>query len=296
MRLLSIVNQIETLLARARQRDELAADRPEGCWCLGLGGTGASWVPGPNGAADATMVHTRYCECPDGQRMKSREDGARNVYQRSIDAGRLGRILRLSAVPKKYRDASFESFPVSKETQVDVAYLKRWVEEFTGTGRSVLLRGEYGVGKTGLAVATMRAVIDTHGVDAYFTTVKDLLDEIKATYDQKPTRRMEDGEEVPTTKALQDAVKKVTLLVLDDLGAERSSDWVRETLFGLINERHNQEKQTIFTSNLGLKALNEMHGERLVWRIVEMCGGRDDPEGIRHVQGPNLRMPNQELE
>jgi DNA replication protein DnaC len=152
-----------------------------------------------------------------------------------------------------------------------------------------MLWGEPGTGKTGLAIATMREVVARHGADAWFTTVPDLLDEIRATYDQPRKRQVmhakDDIEEQVTTRQLQDAVRDVTLLVLDDLGVEKPSDWVIEELYKLLNHRHNDNKRTIFTSNLNPSKLEARIGNRIVWRLVKMCG-RD---GVRHVVGPNLR-------
>jgi DNA replication protein DnaC len=77
-------------------------------------------------------------------------------------------------------------------------------------------------------------------------------------------------------------VRTVPLCVLDDIGAERVTDWVRERLFVIVNARHDADLPTIFTSNLAPPALDDHLGERTMWRIIEMCE-------VVHLDGPNLR-------
>jgi len=154
----------------------------------------------------------------------------------------------------------------------------------------MLLWGSFGVGKTGLAVATMRAAIEAHGIDALFVTVPDLLNEIRSTFGGSRAPRMpyaDDQETLPGMSAgkLQQAVREASLLILDDLGAEKPSVWTVETLFALINHRYVHELRTIFTSNLSPEQLasNDHLGERTAWRIVEMSD-------VVPVIGPNLRL------
>jgi DNA replication protein DnaC len=63
------------------------------------------------------------------------------------------------------------------------------------------------------------------------------------------------------------------LVILDDLGAEKPSDWVEEQLYALIDLRYRMERSTIFTTNCTLKQLENQIGSRLVSRIFEMCEG-----------------------
>ncbi|EKD46442.1 MAG: hypothetical protein ACD_67C00234G0001, partial [uncultured bacterium] len=63
----------------------------------------------------------------------------------------------------------------------------------------------------------------------------------------------------------------VHLLVFDDIGAEKSSDWVQETLFVLINHRYEQMLSTILTTNCTLDELATRVGKRITSRLIEMC-------------------------
>jgi DNA replication protein DnaC len=106
-----------------------------------------------------------------------------------------------------------------------------------------------------------------------FITVPNLLDRIRATYG--PGGNGSEQEVIET-------VKTVEFLVLDDLGAERVTDWVAEKLFTIINHRHDEDLETVFTSNLSLEQLADHIGERTTWRIVEMAD-------VVELSGPNLR-------
>ena len=75
------------------------------------------------------------------------------------------------------------------------------------------------------------------------------------------------------------------VLILDDLGAERLTEWAAERLYMLIGQRHDEERTTVFTSNLSLEDVAAKLGERTTWRILEMCGA----DNIVEVKGPNLR-------
>lgn len=152
---------------------------------------------------------------------------------------------------------------------------------------SWLLWGKYGTGKTCAAVALAREMAIDHSeqnsldyeierLGLKFVTLPDMLSELRDTYNQ---RGLSEGD---VMRKYQDPY----LLILDDLGAEhvKDMDWLRDRLFQLIGHRHAAEYPTIFTSNLSPEELGERLGERVMWRLVEMCGH------IVHFDGPNLRI------
>lgn len=128
-------------------------------------------------------------------------------------------------------------------------------------GKGTYFYGQTGRGKTYAAATAARLVIES-GQEAYFTSVKSLLDQIKATYD---------GEKTDAAKRAETA----DLLVLDDFGVERATDWSIETLTALIDNRIYQQKCIIFTSNYALEVLAKrwqgIAGERLFSRIQGAC-------------------------
>lgn len=183
----------------------------------------------------------------------------------------LDRIFSHAAIPEHFAVARFDANAVFNPT---VDKLVTWATNLPGMPkRSVLLYGSFGTGKTWLAIQLLRAVVERFTWDALFITTPTLLDRIRETYSGRPG----DSE----AEVLQ-LVKDVRLLVLDDLGAERVTDWVSEKLFTIINHRHDHRLATIFTSNLSPEQLAEHLGERAAWRIVEMA------DCVR-IDGPNLR-------
>jgi DNA replication protein DnaC len=117
------------------------------------------------------------------------------------------------------------------------------------------------VGKTHLAVAVMNEIITKKRVPSLFVTVPELLDNMRGAYND-PGRDIDEW---------MDSVKNADLLLLDDLGAERANEWVRERIFVIVNHRYREELPTIFTSNTGPKDLAAQLGERTASRIIAMC-------------------------
>jgi len=152
--------------------------------------------------------------------------------------------------------------------------------------RSWYLWGPYGTGKTSLAICIALILLDNfaylYGYDEgcvgklVFTSTPDLLSRLRDTYNGRES-------ELDVVEHYANA----HILILDDIGAEHcaNSEWLADRLYQIIGARHGEERTTIFTSNLGLPNLAERIGERITWRIVEMCG-RDN---ILKIDGRNLR-------
>lgn len=180
-----------------------------------------------------------------------------------------------STFPKRLNDCTLDTFPNIEENKDIISWLKDFADN--PQGRSALLLGTVGVGKTGLAVAACRDYENKEVKDKYdfiiwrkatFWPVTDLLDEIRNGYGKD-------------WDILGD-VKKVEFLCLDDLGVERHNDWVDEKVFQIINYRYDMLLPTIITSNLTLEDMKEQFGERVVSRFVGMAK-------IFQVKGRDLR-------
>jgi DNA replication protein DnaC len=175
------------------------------------------------------------------------------------------RARSLSAViPRKYRGVSFDRPPVSDLPAPQVQVVRRYVRDIDGNlerGRGLWFYGTVGTGKTTLAMLVSRAALDAgHSVAIY--SLPRLLAEIRATFEDDS-----DGSYVD----FLDRLAAVDLLHVDDVGAERTSDWVLEQLYAIVNARYEDERSVIITTNLERGPLVEQIKERTVSRLEEMC-------------------------
>src|SRR2546421_11024622 len=200
---------------------------------------------------------------------------------RNGDAGRVVRCdcwrenlgrkrLADSNIPKRYQHCTLGNFTAYNESlEKAVAQAKRMADAFPDVPRGLFLEGQPGVGKTHLAVAVLKQAIQTTGARGLFYDTRDLLRVIRSTYD--PSTRT-------TELDILRPVMTAELLVLDDLGAEKTSEWVDETMNLIVNTRYNERRLTIFTSNYAdipdetePNSLLFRIGARMRSRLNEMC-------------------------
>jgi DNA replication protein DnaC len=162
---------------------------------------------------------------------------------------RAGRLEEKAQIPPLYRNASFENFaapgpenPIARRELMGVILaVKKYANDFPNESRpGLFLTGEPGTGKTHLAVAAMRQIIEK-GHQCLFCDYQTLLNSIKSGYD--PSSNSSDKEAYRT--ALD-----ADVLLLDDLGSHRGTDWVEDTVTSIITYRCNNRKALIATTNL----------------------------------------------
>jgi DNA replication protein DnaC len=172
----------------------------------------------------------------------------------------------LSAViPKRYRGVSFDRAPIVDMDPEIVRVVRRYVEAVDGNldaGRGLWFTGDVGTGKTTLAMLVSRAALDAGRSVAIYSLPR-LLAEIRKTFDEGAERSHVD---------LLERLAAVDLLHVDDVGAERTSDWVLEQLYSIVNARYEDERAMLITTNLDHAELREQIGERTVSRLIEICG------------------------
>jgi DNA replication protein DnaC len=267
-----------------------------GSWELGVG----SWDLG----VPVRYHHRVACALCDDTGWKTIDDrGVPRVarcdcwWQRSAERG-----VAAARIQRRYAHCELTNFEQHYDSLRE-AFRKavRFVELFPVVDRGLLLIGSHGVGKTHLAVAILKAVIRTKHARAYFYETGELLKLVRDTY-------ASDTNEMDVLRPVLEA----DLLVLDDLGVEKTSEWVQEMIGHVVNIRYSERRPTIFTTNL-IDTDDPLHpksfmyrlGPRTRSRLFEMCewiymdaidtrevGGPDaTPEKIQHWEKTSPASP-----
>jgi DNA replication protein DnaC len=181
------------------------------------------------------------------------------------------RLIEAARIPRRYSECSLSSYHPENGNYTQLRafnYAYKIVREYPAVERGLLFAGGVGVGKTHLSVAILRALVEK-GTPCLFYEFGALLKEIQDSYNA-----------ISQTSELKvlAPVYEIEVLVLDELGASKPTDWVRDTMMQIINARYNDRKLTIFTTNhLDTprserdETLEERIGVRLRSRLYEMC-------------------------
>jgi DNA replication protein DnaC len=178
-------------------------------------------------------------------------------------------------IAKKYRDLGFDRPPVSLMDRRVVGIARDYVahlDERLAAGEGLWLTGGTGNGKTSLATLVSKHAIEAGRTVAIYSLPR-LLAEIRDTFDNDSGLSM---------LQLHDALTRVDLLQIDDVGAEQSTPWVLEQLYSIVNARYEEERAVMITTNLDPDALREQVGERTVSRLEEMCRIVMIPDAVDH--------------
>jgi DNA replication protein DnaC len=172
----------------------------------------------------------------------------------------------LSAViPRKYRGVSFDRPPVTSIDARIVSQVRRFTRDLDDeldSGRGLWFFGPHGTGKTTLAMIVSKAALDLGRTVAIYSLPR-LLAEIRTTFDD---------DSASSYTELIDRLTVVDLLHIDDVGAEKTSPWVLEQLYAIVNARYEDERSVMVTTNLiESDELAEQVGRRTVSRLEEMC-------------------------
>jgi DNA replication protein DnaC len=170
----------------------------------------------------------------------------------------------LSAViPRRYRDVSFDRPPVMEIDPAIVTATRRFaadIDRQLDAGRGLWFMGPVGTGKTTLAMLVSKAALSAGRSVAIYSLPR-LLNEIRDTH----------RADRPHVNLL-DRLTAIDLLHIDDIGAERTTDWVLEELYSIVNARYEDQRSMVITTNIANReALCEQITARTVSRLTEMC-------------------------
>jgi len=189
-----------------------------------------------------------------GVRARSGEDLTMALAR--LRAEKIEKLFGDAQILTRFREWDFDSFPCGEGKERAFGEARKYAEGKPRT--SLFIIGEYGVGKTGLAIAVLKERIKQE-VPSLYVAVPDLLDKIRATFN---------GHGDYTE--LMEAVQRIDFLVMDDLGSEYPTAWAKEKMYQLIGYRHAWELPMVATSNLTPTELETQVGERVLWRMFEM--------------------------
>ena len=168
-------------------------------------------------------------------------------------------LLDQSGIGLRHRDATFASFAVTPASESVVDVCRAFVAAFPNAGKGLTLGGTAGTGKTHLAVAITRALVE-RGAAAVIVNVPQLFLVFRHAFQSDQGRRFDE---------LLDLVTRCDHLVLDDLGRERLTEWVVETLYLIVNTRYEDRRATSITTNLDLEGLRARLSEAILDRLAE---------------------------
>lgn len=230
----------------------------------------------------ARWLKPKDCQCKESIKQKQlemkrleeeakrqREEEALKKRQQEID-----RLFNMSKLGERFKKRTFDTFIVDEENNKAYETAKRFVNNFEGAkaeGYGIVFSGTCGSGKTHIACSIGIELLNK-GIPVIYGTAITLLGKIKDTYSSN-------GKE----SDLLDLYSNVELLIIDDLGKENPSEWVVEKLYYIINQRYENLKPTIITSNFDLSSLadrltvknNKSTAEAIISRLSEMCVGVD---------------------
>jgi DNA replication protein DnaC len=205
-----------------------------------------TWVGGCRGGLEMAEM----CGLCEGSGLRIVEESGRMVARpcECRVERRIARSLAQAKIPKRYQHCTLESYSVSGRRGDDRtlagAHLRarKFVDLYhlqtEGTG--LLFTGSVGVGKTHLAVGILKKLIEERGVQGVFCDYRELLKEVQDSYNPSVS--------VTEMQVLR-PIFAAEILVLDELGASKPSEWVWDTVAHILNTRYNERRTTIITTN-----------------------------------------------
>ena len=208
-------------------------------------------------------------------------------------------LLKNARIPSRYLTCSLDNY-IPQGSADSASYKSQFIakklaagfiENFPDVNVGLLFMGPCGIGKTHLAIATLIALIGNKGVQCLFYDFRDLLKEIQNTY--RPESEI-------TESQIISSVVNTEVLLIDELGAWKPTDWARDTMTYIVTQRYNENRLTLFTTNYlddpitrNEESLTDRIGVRLRSRLFDMSqavlmSGEDFRRKRSELRNPKL--------
>lgn len=192
------------------------------------------------------------CECQTEAR--EREE---RLKSREKELGRIAKNRHESGLPRAYANTTFDGFEVRQGTETALRNARKYAENINAITKGLLLIGNTGSGKTHLAAAIANTVLDA-GYTVKFARAADIPYEIQKTY----------GDSVKSEDEVIEPLRRCKLLIVDDLGADKLTDFDRAVIHGILDYRIINCKPTVVTTNLAEDQMMAVLDSRTVDRIL----------------------------
>jgi DNA replication protein DnaC len=185
---------------------------------------------------------------------------------------RIKTMMGATGLGERFWSRTFENFALTDSTREGYTAAEKYSRTFQQTRRWLILTGNYGTGKTHLAVAVLQVAIQ-QGVVPAFATAPDMLARLRSSYQAEDTRE------------LTDWLAESPLLIIDDLGKERADAKAVEFIFQILNDRYESNLPTVITTNLDGGEMVTRYGKAIMSRLNEVAD-------IVVMSGEDWRMKN----
>ena len=220
-------------------------------------------------------IATAYerCTCNDASKIWQQYDEYIEKDKiRKINLSKINKLFKNNNLGKRQLNSTFENYKITNKNKNAYENVKKYVDKLIKgtTNKGLFITGAYGAGKTYLASCIANEIIK-NGKSVIFGTLIQLLDFIRDSYSDSEV----------SDKDYLNLYSSVDLLVIDDLGKEKPTEWVLEKLFLIVNNRYNNYLPIVITTNYKRNQLRERLCinknysivDSIISRLYEMCGG-----------------------
>lgn len=220
-------------------------------------------------------IATAYsrCNCEEANKIwKQYDEFIEKEKLKEFNLKQIAKLFQNNNLGKRHLNSTFENYKITNKNKKAYENAKKYANKLINgeTDKGLFITGTYGVGKTYLASCIANETIKNKNTVVFGTLIQ-LLDYIKDTYKDSDM----------SDKEYLNLYSSVDLLIIDDLGKEKPTEWVLEKLFLIVNNRYNNYLPIVITTNYNRNQLRERlcvnknysMVDSIISRLYEMCGG-----------------------